>query len=338
MVTIKEPQREEPPAGRGDLVQRRGAQGDAGGRQHLHQPGGEAPAASVHGRSGVPLFLRRAVRSRRAAPRGAGLGRHRERARATSSPTTTSSSRWTRSRSRSPTRARCRRAWSAPIPRPISPCSRSTCRSCRRSPSPRPDQVRVGDVVLAIGNPFGVGQTVTLGIVSALGRSHLGITTFENFIQTDATIHPGQFGRRAGRRERQPDRHQHRDLFADAGGARMGIGFAIPVSHRAPGDGADHPGRVGDARLDRGRRAGHDQGARRDRSSSPRRGASLITQVVRGSPADKAGVKLGDVLVAVNDKPVGDSATMLNLVAALKPGEQATLQAAARTSEDRARR
>ena len=92
------------PDRRGDLVQRRGAQGDARGRQHLHQPGGQAPAAAPDGRSGVPLFLRRAGRPRRAAPRRTGLGRDRERPRATSSPITTSSNPWTRSRSRSPTR------------------------------------------------------------------------------------------------------------------------------------------------------------------------------------------------------------------------------------------
>jgi len=92
------------------------------------------------------------------------------------------------------------------------------------------DGVRVGDVVLAIGNPFGVGQTVTMGIVSALGRSHLGINTFENFIQTDAAINPGNSGGAL------VDAHGHLIGINTAiysrtpGGASLGIGFAIPAS------------------------------------------------------------------------------------------------------------
>ena len=90
------------------------------------------------------------------------------------------------------------------------------------------ENVRVGDVVLAIGNPFGVGQTVTMGIVSALGRSHLGINTFENFIQTDAAINPGNSGGAL------VDTNGHlvginTAIYSRTGGSH-GIGFAIPVS------------------------------------------------------------------------------------------------------------
>jgi S1-C subfamily serine protease len=90
------------------------------------------------------------------------------------------------------------------------------------------ESLRVGDVVLAIGNPFGVGQTVTMGIVSALGRSHLGINTFENFIQTDAAINPGNSGGAL------VDMHGNlvginTAIYSRTGGS-LGIGFAIPVS------------------------------------------------------------------------------------------------------------
>src|SRR6202008_4310949 len=92
----------------------------------------------------------------------------------------------------------------------------------------RMDEARVGDIVLAIGNPFGVGQTVTMGIISALGRNHLGINTFENFIQTDAPINPGNSGGAL------VDAHGNllginTAIYSRSGGS-LGIGFAIPVS------------------------------------------------------------------------------------------------------------
>ncbi len=95
--------------------------------------------------------------------------------------------------------------------KPTWPCSRSRSRTCRRSRWARIENAKVGDVVLAIGNPFGVGQTVTMGIVSALGRNHLGINTFENFIQTDAAINPGNSG----------------GALVDAQGNLLGINTAI---------------------------------------------------------------------------------------------------------------
>src|SRR5688572_5966651 len=90
------------------------------------------------------------------------------------------------------------------------------------------DQVRVGDIVLAIGNPFGVGQTVTSGIVSGLGRSHLGISTFENFIQTDATIHPGNSG--GALVDVNGNLVGINTAIYSQTGASMGIGYAIPAS------------------------------------------------------------------------------------------------------------
>ena len=187
----------------------------------------------------------------------------------------------------------------------------------------QPEQLRVGDIVLAIGNPFGVGQTVTLGIVSGLGRSQLGITTFENFIQTDAAINPGNSG----------------GALVDAGGklvgintaiysqtgGSMGIGYAIPVSiarqvmEQIVQKGSVTRGWIGVGVQDITPELAQS-------FSLPASRGVLITQVERGSPADKAGIKPGDVLLTVNSRPVADTTTMLNLIAALPPGQQAAIR------------
>jgi serine protease DegQ len=180
-------------------------------------------------------------------------------------------------------------------------------------------------MVLAIGNPFGVGQTVTLGIVSALGRNHLGINTFENFIQTDAAINPGNSGGAL------VDASGHLIGINTAiysrtpGGASLGIGFAIPASTaRQVLDQIMQTGQVTRGWIGVGV-----QDMTKELSDSFRlpeiRGA-LITEVFRGTPADKAGIRLGDILVAVEGEPVTDSASMLNLVAGLNPGRQATIK------------
>lgn len=180
------------------------------------------------------------------------------------------------------------------------------------------DTLRVGDVVLAIGNPFGVGQTVTSGIVSALGRSHLGINTFENFIQTDAAINPGNSGGAL------VDANGHlvginTAIYSQSGGS-MGIGFAIPVSlaknvmEQIVKTGGVTRGWVGvevqeiTPELAESFKLGGTQGA-------------LIAGVMRGSPADKAGIKPGDVLTQVAGKSVKDAQVMLDLIAALEPGK-----------------
>jgi Do/DeqQ family serine protease len=185
------------------------------------------------------------------------------------------------------------------------------------------DALRVGDVVLAIGNPFGVGQTVTGGIVSALGRTGLGINTFENFIQTDAAINPGNSG----------------GALVDAGGnlvgintaifsrsgGSMGIGFAIPVStakmvlEQIVKNGAVTRGWIGVEVQE------ITPAAAESFKLGGTRGA-LIAGVLRGGPADKAGVKPGDVLFEIQGKPVPDPATMLNIVAALAPGDTASMK------------
>jgi serine protease DegQ len=184
------------------------------------------------------------------------------------------------------------------------------------------DGLRVGDWVLAIGNPFGVGQTVTLGIVSALGRTHLGINTFENFIQTDAAINPGNSGGAlvdgAGNLV-----GINSAIYSRTGGSQ-GIGFAIPVSlakqvmEQIIRDGGVTRGWVGIEVQDLSPELAESF------ELSATEGA-LIAGVLKGGPADRSGVKPGDVLLKVNGKTVEDSSSLLNLIAALKPGEQAML-------------
>ncbi|HXF66112.1 MAG TPA: Do family serine endopeptidase [Burkholderiales bacterium] len=187
----------------------------------------------------------------------------------------------------------------------------------------RAEELRVGDIVLAIGNPFGVGQTVTLGIVSALGRSHLGITTFENFIQTDAAINPGNSGGAL------VDANGNlvginTAIFSQTGGSQ-GIGYAIPVSiARQVMEQIIEKGSVTRGWIGVGV-----QDLTRELAESFKLAAAsgvLISQVERGGPAERAGVKPGDVLTTVNGKPVPDTTTMLNLIAALQPGQQARLK------------
>jgi serine protease DegQ len=184
------------------------------------------------------------------------------------------------------------------------------------------DKARVGDVVLAIGNPFGVGQTVTLGIVSALGRSQIGINTYENFIQTDAAINPGNSGGAL------VDSNGHligvnTAIFSRTGGS-LGIGFAIPVSV------ARHvmESIITAGAVTRGWIGIEPQNLTPELADSfraPRGRGVLVANVVRNGPAEEAGIRVGDVLMTVDGKPVNDMGTLLNLVAALKPGSQTAL-------------
>jgi len=185
------------------------------------------------------------------------------------------------------------------------------------------DSLKVGDVVLAIGNPFGVGQTVTMGIVSALGRSHLGINTFENYIQTDAAINPGNSGGAL------VDSSGHlvgvnTAIFSRSGG-NMGIGFAIPISiarqvmQQIITQGGVVRGWVGvevqDITPEIAESFGY-AGAN----------GALIAGVLRGGPAERGGVRPGDILLTVNGSDVVDSSSLLNLIAGLAPGEAAELK------------
>jgi serine protease DegQ len=185
------------------------------------------------------------------------------------------------------------------------------------------DKLNVGDVVLAIGNPFGVGQTVTQGIVSAMGRNHLGINTFENFIQTDASINPGNSGGALIDAEGNLV-GINSAIFSKSGGS-MGIGFAIPgsiakqVIEQIAANGSVTRGWVGIEAQDITPELA-------ESFKLPKASGSLIAGVLRDSPADAAGIKAGDILLAINDKEVVDSSGMLNIIAVLKPNEKASLK------------
>jgi len=190
--------------------------------------------------------------------------------------------------------------------------------------------LRVGDVVLAIGNPFGIGQTVTLGIVSGLGRSQLGITTFENFIQTDAAIHPGNSG--GALVDASGNLVGINTAIYSQTGASMGIGYAIPVSiarqvmEQIIQRGSVTRGWIGVGVQDLTRELA-------ESFKLPVTTGVLISHVERGGPADRAGIKLGDILSSVNGKRIADTAGMLNMIAALKPGQQAMLRVMRNQSE-----
>jgi serine protease DegQ len=186
-----------------------------------------------------------------------------------------------------------------------------------------PDKLAVGDMVLAIGNPFGVGQTVTMGIVSALGRSHLGISTFENFIQTDAAINPGNSG--GALVDASGNLVGINSAIYSRSGGSLGIGFAIPadlarqVMEQIVRTGTVTRGWIGVEVQDINAELA-------ESFRLPNTNGTLIAGVLRGGPADRAGIKPGDVLLAVGPSPVIDSTSMLNLIAALEPGKDATLK------------
>jgi serine protease DegQ len=186
-----------------------------------------------------------------------------------------------------------------------------------------PDKLAVGDMVLAIGNPFGVGQTVTMGIVSALGRSHLGISTFENFIQTDAAINPGNSG--GALVDASGNLVGINSAIYSRSGGSLGIGFAIPadlarqVMEQIVRTGTVTRGWIGVEVQDINAELA-------ESFRLPNTNGTLIAGVLRGGPADRAGIKPGDVLLAVGLSPVIDSTSMLNLIAALEPGKDATLK------------
>ena len=185
------------------------------------------------------------------------------------------------------------------------------------------EAAQIGDVVLAIGNPFGVGQTVTMGIISALGRTQLGINTFENFIQTDAAINPGNSG---GALVDSEGRLLgiNTAIYSRTGGS-LGIGFAIPVStvrqvmEQIVASGSVTRGYIGVEPQDLTPELA-------EAFRLPRREGAIIAGVIRGGPADRAGVRVGDILIGIEGRPVSDTASMLNQIAQLSPGSSARFQ------------
>jgi serine protease DegQ len=182
--------------------------------------------------------------------------------------------------------------------------------------------LRVGDLVLAIGNPFGVGQTVTMGIVSALGRSHLGLSTFENFIQTDAAINPGNSG--GALIDTSGNLVGINSAIYSRSGGSMGIGFAIPSSvARQVMEQIIASGRVTRGWIGVEVQELSAELAESFKLSRPE--GTIVAGVLRNGPADRAGIRLGDILTHVDGKKVVDTASMLNLIAGLKPGRAAIL-------------
>ena len=184
------------------------------------------------------------------------------------------------------------------------------------------DALQVGDPVLAIGNPFGVGQTVTGGIVSALGRSKLGINTFENFIQTDAAINPGNSG--GALVDTSGALMGINTAIYSRSGGSMGIGFAIPVSTAKQ----VLESIVKDGQVTRGWIGVEPQELNAELMETfnvKTKDGVIITGVLQNGPAGQAGIKPGDVITAVNGKAVGNVTELLSAVAGLKPGTPAPL-------------
>jgi serine protease DegQ len=186
------------------------------------------------------------------------------------------------------------------------------------------DALQVGDQVLAIGNPFGVGQTVTSGIVSALGRNQLGINTFENFIQTDAAINPGNSG---GALVDVNGNLQgiNTAIYSRSGGS-LGIGFAIPVSTAKQvlegimKDGQVTRGWIGVEPQDLSPELAVTFGIKNSTKNGEALQGVIITGVLQGAPASKAGIVPGDIIVSIAGKPVRNVSELLTQVSMIKPG------------------
>jgi serine protease DegQ len=186
-----------------------------------------------------------------------------------------------------------------------------------------PAGVQTGDVVLAIGNPLGVGQTVTMGIVSAVGRTRLGINTYENFIQTDAAINVGNSG--GALIDAEGNLIGINTAILSRSGGSIGIGFAIPattaqtVLQQIIESGTVTRGFIGVEARETGDEPGKGQKAAAGQGA-------FIARVVPDGPADRAGVRAGDVLTGINGKPILDPTSMLNVVAELPPGTEAQMK------------
>ena len=181
----------------------------------------------------------------------------------------------------------------------------------------------VGDQVLAIGNPFGVGQTVTSGIVSALGRNQLGINTFENFIQTDAAINPGNSG--GALVDTNGNLLGINTAIYSRSGGSMGIGFAIPVSTAK----MVLDGIVKDGKVTRGWIGVEPNELTPELAQTfgvQAEHGVIVTGVLQNGPAAQGGMKPGDVVVRIASQDVHNVAEMLSQVAALKPGEAQTFE------------
>ncbi|WP_122837523.1 Do family serine endopeptidase AlgW [Pseudomonas viridiflava] len=187
----------------------------------------------------------------------------------------------------------------------------------------RSDNIRIGDVALAIGNPFGVGQTVTMGIISATGRNQLGLNNYEDFIQTDAAINPGNSGGAL------VDANGNLTgintaIFSKSGGSQ-GIGFAIPVklAMEVMKSIIEH------GQVIRGWLGIEVQPLTQELAESfglSGRPGIVVAGIFRDGPAQKAGLQLGDVILAIDGEPAGDGRRSMNQVARIKPTDKVTIQ------------
>ena len=181
------------------------------------------------------------------------------------------------------------------------------------------DKLRVGDFVVAIGNPFGLGQTVTSGIVSALGRSGLGIESYEDFIQTDASINPGNSG--GALVNLRGELIGINTAILGPSGGSIGIGFAIPmnmvqqISAQLVEHGEVKRGKLGFTAQDLTPELAEAFGINQ-------RNGVVVARVQEDSPADKAGMRAGDVIIAVNGDPVTDSADVRIVIGLIRVGTE----------------
>lgn len=184
------------------------------------------------------------------------------------------------------------------------------------------EELRVGDFVVAIGNPFGLAQTVTSGIVSALGRSRLGIESYEDFIQTDASINPGNSG--GALVNLRGELVGINTAIVGPSGGSVGIGFAIPVNmaQQITAQLIEH------GEVKRGRLGFTAQDLTQDLAQAfdiDQKNGVVVASVEADSAAAKAGMKTGDVIVAINDEPVKDSADVRNTIGLLRVGTEIKL-------------
>jgi serine protease DegS len=188
----------------------------------------------------------------------------------------------------------------------------------------RSEDLQIGDVVLAIGNGFGLGQTVTMGIVSALGRQSLGLTSYDNFIQTDAAINPGNSG--GALINPYGDVIGINTAIYTKSGGSEGVGFAIP---------AQLVNKVFKQIRDKGRVVRGWIGVTTTQAVTPELAQALglgdakgllIAQILRNGPADKAGIKPGDVIQKVNGIEAKTARVMVDLVADIQPGEDVKIE------------
>jgi serine protease Do/serine protease DegQ len=184
------------------------------------------------------------------------------------------------------------------------------------------ERLRVGDFVVAIGNPFGLGQTVTSGIVSALGRTGLGIEGYEDFIQTDASINPGNSG--GALVNLRGELIGINTAILAPGGGNVGIGFAIPINmareimNQLIEHGEVKRGRLGVTAQDLTPELSQAFGIKETQGA-------VIAQIATGSPAERAGLKAGDVITAVNGSAVNSTADVRNMIGLLRVGAKVSV-------------